>query len=70
MLVGLFSLFRRVLRGLSLLDAILTDLDIAPANTLLLDLVKHLLWDYRLVIALRSKTNVTKAYVLLTHLTD
>ena len=39
-----------------ILDTILTDLDIAPASTLFLDLVEYLLWDYRLVVALCGVT--------------
>ena len=56
MYVGLFLLFCRVLRGFTVLDAILPDLDIAPASTLLLDSVKHFFRDNRLVIALCGVT--------------
>ena len=57
MLVGLFLLFCRVLRGFTVLDAILPDLDVAPPAAFFLDLVEHLLWDNRIVIALCGVAN-------------
>ena len=58
MLVGLFLLYRRVLRGLSLLDAIPANLDIAPARAFLLYFVEDFLRDNRFVVPLCGVTIV------------